>query len=262
MKLFVTTSYKPNPQMLKRALEISSKLEIPYFERGNKSLAALVQEIQTDIFILVEKHKESVVPQGNAYFFHPNLAKLRVKALQEGKKDTMIEAMGLKKGDNVLDCTLGLGSDAIVSSYWVGKDGKVVGIESSSLISLLVKQGLNSYLDDYKEMISAMRRIMVVNQNYEIFLKEQPSKQFDIVYFDPMFRWPIKKSDAISAIRSLANNASVNLNAVKEATRVAKKCVVIKERRNSSEFERLKCTRVYGGKYSPIAYGVIEVEVE
>ena len=262
MKLFVTTSFKPNPQMLKSAQEISSKLEIPYFERGNKSLPVLVEEAQVNIFLVVSKNKVSIKSENKEYFFHPSLAKLRVKALKDGKKDNMIEAMSLRKGETVLDCTLGLGSDAIVSSYWVGRNGKVVGLESSAPISLVVEQGLNTYIDDDTELVSAMGNIMVVNENYETFLKRQPSKMFDVVYFDPMFRRPIEKSDAISAIRGMTNKVAVSLSDINEAIRVARKCVVIKERRNSSEFERLKCSKVHGGKYSPIAFGIIEVEVE
>lgn len=50
----------------------------------------------------------------------------------------MVEAMDLKPKMSVLDCTLGLGTDATVASYIVGENGKVVGLESATLIYLIL----------------------------------------------------------------------------------------------------------------------------
>lgn len=42
----------------------------------------------------------------------------------------MIQAMDLRPGDSILDYTLGQASDAIVTSYVAGKNGRAAGIES------------------------------------------------------------------------------------------------------------------------------------
>lgn len=45
----------------------------------------------------------------------------------------MLRAAGLSEGDTFLDCTLGLGSDAIIASMAVGETGSVIGIEKTAL---------------------------------------------------------------------------------------------------------------------------------
>lgn len=45
---------------------------------------------------------------------------------------------------------------------------------------------------------------------------------------------------------------------VAEARRVARRRVVMKERRESEEFERLGFFEVVGGKYSRVSYGVMK----
>ncbi|MGP1407976.1 MAG: class I SAM-dependent methyltransferase, partial [Selenomonas sp.] len=54
-------------------------------------------------------------------------------------------------------------------------------------------------------------------------------------------------------------SAPVSLFAVAEACRVAKRRVVLKENSRSLEFARLGFSKIAGGKYSPVHYGVIDV---
>ena len=65
----------------------------------------------------------------------------------------------MESNDDVLDCTMGLGADSIVSSYVVNQ-GKVVCLESQWMIYWVVKEGLSLYNSDLKQMDQAMRRLM------------------------------------------------------------------------------------------------------
>jgi 16S rRNA (guanine1516-N2)-methyltransferase len=192
------------------------------------------------------------------FFFHPGLARLRIKEINNGKTDQMISAMSLNEGHSVLDCTMGLGTDAIVASYVSGAAGNVDALESSPVISELVKRGLQSYVDEDTEILHAMRRIKVINIKHKEYLASLKAGSYDIVYFDPMFRFPRRQSTGINAARMLADPDPVDLETVQLAFNAAARRVVMKERRDSTEFERLGFKHIYGGRHSPVAYGVKE----
>ena len=171
----------------------------------------------------------------------------------------MIDALKISTGSKVLDCTLGLGSDAIVESFIVGAEGKVVALESNPLIAAVVGHGMKNFLEDSPHILEAMRRVEVVNADCSDFLKTCADKSFDAVYFDPMFRRPIEKSSGLNPIRPLADNRPLTEEIIREACRVAKLRVVMKEHSGSAEFSRLGFKILSGGKYSSIAFGVIDV---
>ena len=104
-----------------------------------------------------------------------------------------------------------------------------------------------------------MDNIQVVNQDYLTYLKQQPDNTFDIVYFDPMFRHPLTDSKNLNPLRQLADKDPLSLEALNEAKRVAKYRIVFKENSRSLEFARLGFTKICGGKYAPIHYGVLEL---
>src|SRR5690606_34202423 len=50
-------------------------------------------------------------------FYRPGMGRARIRRVRRGGTDIMVAAMDLQRGQRVLDCTLGLGSDASVASY-------------------------------------------------------------------------------------------------------------------------------------------------
>ncbi len=191
-------------------------------------------------------------------FWHPSMAVPRLKALREGKNDPMLEAMKLKSGYHVLDCTLGLGSDALVSAYAVGNEGHVTGLEASKYIAFITRWGLKNFTGQNTHVKALLSRITVINQSYEEYLKNQPADRYEVVYFDPMFRKALHHSPSMNALRPLANHHPLQPESIHEALRVAKFRVVVKEIAGGAELQRLNPDYVVGGKYSPIAYGVWE----
>ena len=117
---------------------------------------------------------------------------------------------------------------------------------------------MKNFSDDTPPVIEAMRRVEVVTADYFDYLKTCADKSFDVVYFDPMFRHAINKSSGINPIRPLADNRPLEIISVREACRVARRCVVMKENSRSTEFERLGFKIADGGKYSSISFGVID----
>jgi hypothetical protein len=172
----------------------------------------------------------------------------------------MIQAMSLQAGDTVLDCTLGLGTDAIVASYVSGPLGRVTGLESSNLIAYIVGRGLKTYRFEDEDITMAMHRVEVVHSNHKDYLASLSPCSYDVVYFDPMFRLPRRHSPAMDAIRAIANPNPIDCETVALALRTCRKRVVMKERRWSKEFDLLGFRDIRGGRYAPVVYGVINHE--
>ena len=254
----VTVGHKAKPEHSALAREMADKLGAPFAERGNTSLDALRGQYGVSC-VMVAKEKLVVdTPDGELYF-HPGMAHLRLKNLRRGERDHLLNALGTEKGMRVLDCTLGMGADAIVESYGAGATGAIVALEKNPVVAVLIEHGLRTSEGEHPSTVAAMRRVHIVCADYLDFLRAQPDKSFDAVYFDPMFRHPFTESAGIHPLRLLADPRPVSAEAIQEAKRVACRRVVLKESSKSEEFARLGFTEFEGGKYSNVRYGVMRV---
>ncbi len=229
---------------------------VPYLRRGRSgSLEELCAKFGLTALLVATKLGPHVFTEEGRFFFHPSMADLRLKHIAAGESDHLVQALALKPGAKVLDCTLGLASDALVASYAVGAQGKVVGVEASPLLAFTVARGLQQYASGNAEVDAAMRRIKVIRAKAEDYLKILPQDSFDAVYFDPMFRFGVKTSANMKPLRPIAYEKEITLSVLELALKAAPR-VVIKER--SKDFLRsLGCTEVQGGRYSRVKYGII-----
>lgn len=253
--MIVTTAYKPSPELAEYAGRLAQELGCLLVPRKQDSLSRIKKRHGTDSVLVADDnglryYEKSEEP----LYFHPSMAYVRVKRLRSGDRDPLIEVSGCQTGDSVLDCTAGLGSDAIVFSYAVGPEGKVVALESEPVLYTVVREGLRAYETIHADVNEALRRIELQCANHMDWLAELPNNSFDIVYFDPMFRRPVHDSSALAPLRGLANSGALEDEAVRHAIRIARKSVVLKEHRESGEFGRLGFERRHVNK---IAYGVI-----
>lgn len=229
---------------------------VPYLRRGSSgSLEELCQKHSVSALLVATKLGPQVFTEEGRFFFHPSMADLRLKHVAAGESDHLIEALALKPGMKVLDCTLGLASDAIVASYAVGAQGKVVGVEASPLLAFVVARGLACYETGRQDVDAAMRRIKAVHARADDYLHNVPPDSFDAVYFDPMFRFGVKTSANMKPLRPLAYEKEVNAEIIELALKAAPR-VVIKER-SESFLRGLGCTEIQGGRYSRVKYGII-----
>ena len=258
MQTIVTTSHKSDPRSEAIAGWAAEVLNSEFVDRSRMSLDDLKIKYNAENIIVVANGEIKLYSPQGEYFFHPSMSVPRIKAIRQGKSDHMIAAMALKPGGSVLDCTLGLGSDAIVASFAAGPEGLVTGIEAVPEIALIVKHGMANYITESQTLKSAIERIRVECALYEQYLTGIPDQAFDIVYFDPMFRHPRLKSSSMEPLRGIVRYDPLSPDAVREALRVARKRVVMKENNFSCEFARLGFSAVIGGRYSPVAFGVIE----
>ncbi|NLT94686.1 MAG: class I SAM-dependent methyltransferase [Clostridia bacterium] len=253
-KVAVTTS-RDREHQINTAKDISKEIGIQYIPREKMSLDSIKTKYNLSHLIIVREDK--IVVDEN-YFFHPGMAIPRIKMLKKGEPDPMVQAMDINEGDRILDCTLGMASDAIVAGFAAGSMGKVTGIESSPIIYVITKWGLAGYQEGSKDAQKVMRNIAVINAYYEEYLQKLPENSYDIVYFDPMFEKPLIRSNGIQGLRAFANYAQINKKIIELALKVAKKRVVIKDWKHGRLFDQLSVDNIIGGKYSSIKYGFIK----
>lgn len=255
--LCVTTGNKEKPEYVRLAHEYAAELGVSYVQRRDRSLAQLRAEYGVDPFLVIAERVKLYVGDAE-FFFHPSMANTRIKRLKSGDNDIVIARTGARPGDIVLDCTLGLGADSIVFAHVVGEEGRVIGIESSPVISAIVRRGLQEVTVDTKAVNAAMRRVEVICADHLEYMRSLPDRSVDIVYFDPMFRRTVEESAAIEPLRLIGNDQALSVEAVQEATRVARRRVVLKERWYSKEFERLGF-HIPRRSTGSTNYGVIEI---
>ena len=257
-RIVVTVGHKAKPEHFVLAREMAEKLGAPFAERGNISLAAIRERYGVP-FVMIAKERLVVDTQDGELYFHPGMAHLRLKNLRRGESDHLLRALDIAEGAHVLDCTLGMGADAIVESYGAGATGEIVALEKNPVVAALIEHGLRTSEGEHLSTVAAMRRVRIVCADYLDYLRAQPDKSFDAVYFDPMFRHPFTESAGIHPLRLLADPRPVSAEAIQEAKRVACRRVVLKESSKSEEFARLGFTEFEGGKYSNVRYGVMRV---
>ena len=104
-----------------------------------------------------------------------------------------------------------------------------------------------------------MRRIEVEQRDHRVALATLDTGSFDVVYLDPMFRDPVHLSAQMRPWRLLADHRPLEAATLREARRVARRRVVIKERKNSPLFAQWGVDYTVGSRNSRVAYGVLEV---
>lgn len=260
MDVTVTTSRRPTPTDIRRARAYARALHVPYVPRAGRSLPSIVeiaaQALQHPVvgaLIVREEELSAWTPQG-VLFYHPGMALHRVAALRRGEGDSMVEAMQLRPGDSVLDCTAGLASDAVVCAHVVGPTGRVVGLESEGVLALLLKVGLSQYPGQGPTLTTAMRRVRIRHAEHTQFLASCTPRSFDVVYFDPMFSEPVTSSHSIAPLRPLANYAPLTSETLELASAVARRLVVVKDRRGGPLHTSMHWDAIRGGRRSRIVY--------
>ncbi|XID94414.1 class I SAM-dependent methyltransferase [Paenibacillaceae bacterium WGS1546] len=258
--MIVTTADRPNPEAVRRAERLAAELKAAVAPRAGRTLRQLRAATgEREILVVGEKDLKLDAEGEPPFFFHPSMALVRLKGLLKGGQDALLSATGAAPGDTVLDCTAGLCADAIVLSYAAGERGRVVALEASRTIHLIVREGLRTYETGLPEADAAMRAVEAAHGRYEERLPRMPDKSVDIVYFDPMFEKPVRSSSALAPLRARALGEPLTEEAVREATRVARKKVVLKDHRESGRFERLGF-RPARKSSSAVAYGVIDID--
>ena len=257
----ITTSTHALQAQAQAALALANVFHVPYLDRDSTSLRELREAYHLDVLVTLDKHMGLSVDDPPLHW-HPSVAIPRLRRLAEGGSDNFLAATALEEGDKVLDCTLGLGADAIVAAHAVGDTGMVTGLEASPVIALLTAWGLRHEAVAYHRKKAPLGtiagRIRVIPAEALAFLEAQADGSWDVICFDPMFRTANPRSSAINSYRSLACHAPFTAAVLSEALRVCVKRVVLKERWFSPLFAQLGADKKVKARYGPVAYGIWE----
>ncbi len=255
--MIFTTAGRPTDRLVKEARRLSNDYNGTYISREKRSVQYVIDKYQESV-VIVGFNRLFLYTQDaeKPVFFHPNSAMFRCKSLLKGRHDPFVNACGLKEGMSLVDCTAGLGSDSIVASLVTGDGGSVKAIEGSQH-ALLLQEGLKSWESGETLMNQAMRRISVQHKRYEDVLPSLSDNEVDVVYFDPMFENSTLDSDGLSSIKQVALYDTLSDDMIKEACRVARKRVVLKDFWQSSRFERFGFQQLFR-KTSKFHYGILD----
>ncbi|MFD2830940.1 class I SAM-dependent methyltransferase [Corticicoccus populi] len=238
--MIVTTAGRTNDILREHAVKTAEKYGLTYVERDKQSISSLFKKYDSDVYCVgAFKNMLNIIGTGRVLQFHPNIAQIRAKRILSGKTDRLIELTEIAEGTTILDCTMGLASDSIIMSLMSGIKGNVTAIESDFSVYMMVSEGLNYYDTGVSTVNAAMRRIQTVHGNYKKVLQNLPDNSYDVVYFDPMFSETVKSSDGMMYMTGLVNNEELSEENVREAVRVAKRKVVIKDHFRSPKFDEL-----------------------
>ena len=259
--MIVTTSLRSMPEDISAACRFANEISGDYVPREGASLEELRQKFNVTQFVIIENGQPVVYQGKERFFFHRGMAELRLLNFVRSGHDPMVVAMGLESGMTVLDCTLGLAADALVAAFAVGVTGRVLGIESSPVVANLTRWGLAELCSDRSDARQVTKQaascIDAIPADHLEYLTGLADRSFDVVYFDPMFRRPKQASVGIQPLRNFADSRALTLEAIRQAMRVARRRVVVKEAHGSREFSRLGMQQFGGGRYSPIQYGIL-----
>ncbi len=252
--LAVTTSGKSSPALIRESQEAARRWSLPWIERRASTIGALLST-RAQALLIFERERIALVDLEGSLTFHAGMAHLRVQRLASGEGDALVRVAALSPGDHVLDCTLGLGQDARVAAAAVGPGGSVVGLEQS--LALFAVQDAGFRREGAPVGACTVRPL---HAEAGAYLRAQPSRSVDVVFFDPMFEKPKKAQPAFALLRRFAHPAPLTRAVVDEALRVARKRVVIKAGKYSSTLRELGLEDVERSRYSDVVWSAIPVD--
>ncbi len=258
MNIGVTTILKPDSRLEKVAQSRADNFHFPYHQREGK-LSSMAEKYRMEGFLIYGHQLPVFWTQTGEYRFHLGTAALRIHQLEQGHGDRLCDLIpcGCR---SVLDCTFGHGGDSFVLSWHLGEDAQVTALEKSPILYEIGKWGLSFYPDLNPEVVRSLQRIRILHEDFKNYLDRAASKSFDIVYFDTMFKAPVKREEnRVEGFRTAACYDSLDKEIIRSAMRVAKKRVIVKERPFSILFRENEFTRIYGKHGQTTAYGVIDV---
>ncbi|MGB5945136.1 class I SAM-dependent methyltransferase [Paenisporosarcina sp.] len=258
MKTIVTTAGRPTDFTKQLAKTAAVQLDLPYIDRQKRTVIQLQQHYQSDVLVASKSRWEYYGQNSTEpFFFHPSSAMFRLKRVERGERDPLLEVCQLQRGDSFLDCTLGYASDSLVAAFAVGESGNITGCDANPILAFILKEAFHNGRTDYVDFQTYMNRIQVISNNAVSYLTTLADESVDVIYMDPMFETSISESVNISPLRSLGVQDTLTDEWVNEAKRVAKKRVVLKAHFKSPWFEQFNFEQIVRPN-TKFHYGFIE----
>ena len=256
MPVYVTTSLKGEVSLKDEAKAWADEVDARFLPRRGRKEEELYNQYEN--LIIYTNMGPEIRTEGGSHHFHPSMAELRIRQIDSGKGDRFLDAVAATGPVKFLDCTCGLGSDALVASYGLPRGSCVDAVEASPLLARVTAWGFSRYVHERRDVTDALRHIHLSHDTYESVLTSIEDKSYDIIYFDPMFTRPVQGSSNFTPLRDVVCHAPLTTDMIDLALCKAGKRVVIKGRDFSELTGKYDNLKVGGGRYSRISYAVLE----
>lgn len=260
---WVTCAPSGDPE---EARALARECGLRFVERGVRTLGIFLAEAgENPVLVLARDrallHVPGVEDRGGrrgrdeapGFRLTPGMSVLRLLRAARGEHDPLVRAAGLRPGDRVLDATLGLGGDALLAAQATG--APVVGLEASALLAACARASLARLRGPGPAPAEAAARIEVRWQDHRAALAALPDHAFDVVLLDPMFRAPGASAPAFDLVRAFADGAPLSPETLRQARRVARRGVLVKDSPPGVELARLGLSPVPGRRLPRIVFG-------
>src|SRR5947209_13596161 len=181
MRALVTTSPSGSEE---EAEELANRFGLVAEPRRGRLLPALIEAARGAPVLVLGSRRADLFDGGKAFRASIGMGYLRLVRARAGETDPLVKAAELRPGDSVLDATLGLAQDALVAAE--ATRAPVAGLEASPVLAAFVVAALRRLPGAAARETAA--RIQVRCADHRKTLPEFPSRSFDVVLFDPMFR--------------------------------------------------------------------------
>jgi 16S rRNA (guanine1516-N2)-methyltransferase len=239
----VTTAPSGDPA---EARELAQRFGLRAEPRDGRTL----DELRQNAVLVLAAHRADLYERGRAYRATVGMAFLRVLRARQGETDPLVAHAALEPGDSVLDATLGLGGDALVAAHATGS--RVVGLEADAIIAAFTQAALRRLPKHGRD---PGRLVHVIRADHRDWLKDQPARSFDVVLLDPMFRRAAESGPPFDLLRTHAEHAPLALETLRQAQRVARRGVLVKDSARGVELQRLGLTPRPTRRSAAIAFG-------
>ena len=247
MRCLVTTAPSGS---LEEARELAERFGLTAQARGERAIPHLLEETGGAPVLILSRARADLVHQGRNFRASVGMGFLRLVRAKQGETDPLVRAAELKAGDEVLDATLGLASDSLVAAHATGT--RVLGLEASPVLAAFVTAGLRR--------LPALGRVAAGDievrcADHRAALREMPGRSVDVVLFDPMFRSAGESGALFDLVRALAEHAPLAPETLREARRVARRGVLVKDAPPGHELTRLGLTPLLSRRSPRIVFG-------
>ena len=241
----VTTAPSGDPA---EARELAERFGLRAEPREGRTLGQLLED--ADAVLILAARRADLYERGRAYRATVGMAYLRVLRARNRETDRLVAHAALRPGDSVLDATLGLGGDALVAAHATG--APVVGLEKDRVIAAFTQAALRRLPKHGRD---PGRLVRVICADHRAWLEDQPARSFDVVLLDPMFRRAGASGPLFDLLRARAEHAPLDAATLREAQRVARRGVLVKDAAPGRELQRLGLTPEATRRSAAIAFG-------
>jgi len=247
MRALVTTAPSGSQD---EAEELARRFQLVAQPRGGRLVPDLLAAARGAPVIVLAGQSADLFDGERTFRASTGMGFLRLVRAQKGEQDPLVKAAELKQGDLVLDATLGLAQDALVAAE--ATQAAVVGLEASPVLAAFAVAALRRLP---VEAGAAAARIEVRCADHRTALRELPSRSFDVVLLDPMFRDAQESNPLFDLLRRHGEHAPLEGETLREARRVARRGVLVKDAAPGTELTRLGLVPLPSRRTAHVVFG-------